>query len=56
MRAEVRSQRAWCGGEGVQGTLGCAQGTRAQEDRIGVEEKAFRAPWGARRERGEADA
>jgi hypothetical protein len=26
--AEVRSQRVWCGGESVQGTLGCAQGTR----------------------------
>ena len=43
----------WCGGEG-----GCARkhgGGSAQEERVGVKEKAFRARWGARRERGEAD-
>ena len=47
--AEVRSQRAWCGGEGD-----CARkrlGSSAQEARIGVEEKAFWSRWGARRER-----
>jgi len=39
--AEVRSQRAWCGGEGD-----CARkrvGSSAEEDRICVEERAFRA-------------
>ncbi len=55
MQAEVHSQRIWCGGEGVQGVLECARGTRAQEDRICVEERVFREHWGARRARGEVD-
>ena len=48
--AEVRSQRAWCGGEGD-----CARkraGSSAEEERICVEERAFRARWGAQGTRG----
>jgi hypothetical protein len=51
--ADVRSQRAWCGGEGD-----CARkraGSSAEEDRICMEERAFRARWGARRAHGEVD-
>jgi hypothetical protein len=52
--AQVRSQRAWCGGEGD-----CARkraGSSAEEERICMEERAFRARWGARRAHGEVDA
>jgi hypothetical protein len=52
--SEVRSQRAWCGGEGD-----CARkraGSSAEEDRICMEERSFRARWGARRAHGEVDA
>jgi len=52
--AEVRSHRAWCGGEGD-----CARkraGSSAEEERICVEERAFRARWGVRRAHGEVDA
>jgi hypothetical protein len=48
--ADVRSQRAWCGGEGD-----CARkraGSSAEEERICVEERAFRARWGAQGTRG----
>jgi hypothetical protein len=51
--AQVRSQRAWCGGEGD-----CARkraGSSAEEERICMEERAFRARWGARRAHGEVD-
>ena len=46
--AEVRSQRAWCGGD-------CARklaGSSAEEEHICVEERAFRARWGVRRAHG----
>ena len=48
--AQVRSQRAWCGGEGD-----CARkraGSSAEEERICMEERAFRARWGAQGTRG----
>ena len=48
--AEVRSQGAWCGGEGD-----CARkraGSSAEEEHICVEERAFRARWGVRRAHG----
>ena len=52
--AEVRSHCAWCGGEGD-----CARkraGSSVEEESICVEERAFRARWGARRTHVEVDA
>ena len=55
-RVKFAGSAHWWGGEGVLDALGCAQRTRAQEERIYVEERAFRARWGVRRARGEVDA